>query len=457
MRILSVVEQLLLLLEKRKQPMHVGGLFLFEIPDSANRDFVAKLVQQLEASTTPPSFPFNQVLHKHTFWKTSTNFAVHRHLHHVKLSTTNHSSSLLDYISNEHARPLDKSQPLWACHIIEGVEPESLGGPMRFALYFKIHHALVDGVAAMRLVQKSLSTSPTEVLHLPLWALVSRKAENIAAIMPRKRTLRQLLKEQISTLKPVAYELKNSLAQRQQPDYVKTTQAPSSILNQRIAESRQFLTVSYPLRRLEDIAATLHVSLNDMMLALCAGALRRYLLALNELPSKPLIAFVPISLRQDDSAVGNQTSLVLCNLGTHLTNPKQRLQSIHASMQRGKRLFSRMSQAEVINYSAVAYAWEGVNLLTNAYPTKQAFNVIISNVPGPKEPLYWHGAKLTALYPASVLFDGQALNITVISYLDQINFGIVASDKTLPNLSNLTTFIDQELAVFEQLCLDNTF
>ena len=138
------------------------------------------------------------------------------------------------------------------------------------------------------------------------------------------------------------------------------------------------------------------------------------------MPEEPLIAFVPVSLRKDDSASGNQASLVLCNLATNVDDPIERIKAIHASMTMGKDKFGRMEQAQVINYSAISYAWEGVNLLTNAYPKKQAFNILISNVPGPKEPLYWNGATLSALYPASVVFNGQALNITFSSYFIEL-------------------------------------
>ena len=189
-----------------------------------------------------------------------------------------------------------------------------------------------------------------------------------------------------------------------------------------------------------------------MALTICSGALRSYLLQLKQLPDDPLIAFVPVSLRKDDSASGNQSSLVLCNLATNVADPIERLKAIHASMGLGKDKFERMGQAEVINYSAISYAWEGVNLLTNAYPKKQAFNILISNVPGPGQPLYWNGAALTALYPASVVFNGQALNITFTSYLDKLHFGIVGCDKTLPNLEYLPEGLEQELLNLETLC-----
>lgn len=455
MRVVSLVEQLFFLIEKHKQPMHVGGLFLFDIPTSAKPDFVTDLVRQIRNGETPPTFPFNQVLHNLTFWKSTEHFDLHYHFHHTVLSKPHSFQALLSYVSDVHANMLDKNYPLWECHIIEGIDdvPTTSGTePKRFALYFKIHHSLVDGVAAMRIVEKSLSNSSTEVMTLPPWALLSRDEKNLENIAPNKRTFSGIVKEQIGTIKPVFGELKNELKERKEPGFVSTIQAPTSPLNQRISNSRAFFATTYALSRFQKIAEILQVSLNDVALAICSGALRSYLLQLEQLPEEPLIAFVPVSLRKDDSASGNQASLVLCNLATNVDDPIERIKAIHASMTMGKDKFGRMEQAQVINYSAISYAWEGVNLLTNAYPKKQAFNILISNVPGPKEPLYWNGATLSALYPASVVFNGQALNITFSSYLDKLHFGIVGCDKTLPNLEYLTEALNTELLKLEMIC-----
>lgn len=449
MRVVSLVEQLFFLIEKHKQPMHVGGLFLFDIPASAGPDFVANLVRQLRKGKTPPTFPFNQVLHNLTFWKTTDNFDLHYHFHHTVLSKPHSAQALLSYVSDVHANMLDKNYPLWECHIIEGIDAIN---PKRFALYFKIHHSLVDGVAAMRIVEKSLSNSPNEVMTLPPWALLRRDEKNLENVAPNKRTFGGVVKEQLGTIKPVFGELKNELKERNEPGFVSTIQAPTSLLNQRISNSRAFFAITYNLPRFKKIAQSLQVSINDVALAICSGALRSYLLQLQQLPKEPLIAFVPVSLRKDDSASGNQASLVLCNLATDVTDPVERIKAIHDSMTLGKDKFERMEQAQVINYSAISYAWEGVNLLTNAYPKKQAFNILISNVPGPKGPLYWNGAALTALYPASVVFNGQALNITFTSYLDQLHFGIIGCDKTLPNLESLPDWLDTELSKLEKFC-----
>lgn len=454
MRLLTAVDQLFLLLEGRKQPMHVGGLFLFEPPLDASEDFVANLVAQMRQNKTAPTFPFNQVLSRWLFWQADEGFEVDYHFRHVALPSPARVRELLVYVSQEHGRLLNRAKPLWECHIIEGIEPISPDRPKRFALYFKIHHALVDGVAAMRLVQKSLSQSPNEAMTLPVWALMTRHRNQIDALLPIHKPIRQILTEQISTIRPVLGELKNAFLQRHHPDSVGIFQAPPSILNQPISASRRIAAQSYDFERFRNISQALQVSINDVVLAVCAGAMRRYLQDLDALPKKPLIAFVPVSLRKDKSAAGNQISFLLANLATDLEDPVSRLQCIHRSMNRGKRRFERMTQAQIINYTALAYFWQGVNLITRFYPQKQAFNLVISNISGNRQPLYWNGARLTAFYPASVLFDGQAMNITLTSYLDKIEFGITACSKVLPHVQTLLCLIEEEIALFEQVCAE---
>ncbi|MCG3880938.1 wax ester/triacylglycerol synthase family O-acyltransferase [Psychrobacter sp. Ps3] len=455
MRLMTAVDQLFLLLESRKQPMHVGGLFLFELPEEEqgkDSEFVYQLVQQLQNSEVPPSFPFNQVLENLLFWKTDDQFDVEHHFRHVALPNPGRVRELLMYISKEHSRLLDRAMPLWECHVIEGILPEAEGMPERFALYFKIHHSLVDGIAAMRLVQKALSQSPNEPVTLPIWSLITRHGKKAENLLPTARSASRIIKEQLSTIKPVFTELIDNFKHNGKPDYVGTFDAPMSVLNQRISASRRIAAQSYDLQRFHTIADAFGVNQNDVVLAVCAGAIRRYLLTMEALPSKPLIAFVPMSLRKDESASGNQISFLMANLGTHLEDPIKRMQLIHDSMNSGKRRFRRMNKAQVINYSAIAYAWEGLNVLTGIFPKKQAFNLIISNVPGSKEPLYWNGAPLKALYPASILVDGQALNITLATYLDKIEFCITACSKLLPRVQDILLLMEEELSLLENIC-----
>ncbi|MDO4699153.1 MAG: wax ester/triacylglycerol synthase family O-acyltransferase [Moraxella sp.] len=452
MRALSVIDYLFLFLEAPKQPMHVAGLCIFEIPNHASKDFVKNLVRQIKDSGGKPTFPFNQKLHRRFFWQTDDNFDIHRHFRHVSLPTPS-TDALLAYISQEHGRKLGRQQPLWEFHFIDKLEPEHASAPMRFAIWLKIHHAMTDGIAAMRLLQMSLSTCSEQHTTIPFWSLFAKHRNQLDALLPIGKPFLHIVKEQCQTICPVGKELLCGLRQRlsSQSYFVSTFDAPKSILNQRIGNTRHLSAHTFDKQRFANIAKAFDATTNDVILAVCAGALRQYLSNQNALPNKPLIAFVPVSLRRDDSAVGNQISFILTNLGTHLADAAARLSTIKNSIDDGKRRFLRMNQAQIINYSAITYAWAGINLATGLLPSHQAFNLIISNVPGSQQPLYLNGAKLTGIYPASVLFDGQALNITLANHQDKIDFGITACGTALPNIDSLGRLLCQALTDYERL------
>ena len=190
-----------------------------------------------------------------------------------------------------------------------------------------------------------------------------------------------------------------------------------------------------------------------MVLAVCSGALREYLISQTALPKKPLIAMVPASIRDDDSEVSNRITMILANLATHKEDPLERLNLIRRSVQNAKQRFKRMTASEILNYSAFVYGPAGLNILSGAMPKRQAFNIVISNVPGPTEPLYWNGAKLDALYPVSIVLDGQALNITMTSYLDKLEVGLTGCRHALPKMQTLLTHLEDEIQRFEKLVL----
>lgn len=444
MRALGPIDQAFLWLERRQQPMHVGGLMLFKIPEDADKNFVQEVAARFKA-VTPPVRPFNQRL-EGMFWEEDEEFDLEHHFRHIALPDPGRVRELLAYVSQEHSALLDRAKPLWECHLIEGIEGN------RFALYFKMHHAVVDGVAGMRIAQKSLSTDPNEKALTPLWAVKrdKRPKEETTALSNFADTMTRL-RHQASSIPKVAKELYQAIraSYEHDPDYVSVFQAPRSILNQKVSGSRRFAAQSYDLTRIKTIGKKLGVTINDIVMAMCAGALRSYLLELNALPAKPLIAMVPMSLRRDDSDGGNQISMILANLGTHLADPKARLDIIHRSVQNAKDRFSRMSPSEIMAYSALVYSISGANLMTGIAPKLQAFNVIISNVPGPKEKMYWNGAELDGFYPVSIVLNGMALNMTLTSYVDKLEFGLIACRKALPSMQRLLTYLEDALDELE--------
>jgi len=449
MRALTPVDQAFLWLEGRRQPMHVGGLQLYTPPEDAPPDFVHQLAEGLRESTLPKA-PFNLHLSSRfgiPFWDVDRHFDIEHHFRHLALPEPGRIRELLKLVSQQHSALLDRSRPLWEYYLIEGLEDG------RFAFYCKIHHSLVDGIAAMRLLESALSSDPNAT-NLPApWAIKPprrrRGRRDRSPLAGVTRTLSGVGNQLAGTPK-IAHKLYQAYQDaKYDPDYTSMMQAPRCILNQRITGSRRFAAQSYSLPEIKAVGKKLDATVNDMMLAMCAGALRTYLRDLDALPDDPLIAMVPMSLRRDDTAEGNQVGMIFANLGTQFPRPLERLDSIKRSINDWKRRYADMSPAQIMNFTAMLTAPAGLNLLTGLAPRWQSFNLVISNVPGPREPLYWNGARLDGNYPVSIVLDGQALNITATSYCDRLEFGLLACRRTLPRMQRLLQYLQDALDELE--------
>ena len=452
MKPLSPSDQLFLWLEKRQQPMHVAGLQLFSYPEDAGPRYIRDLVEHLR-SFDQPEHPFNKRLVSRFgqyFWETDKQFDLEHHFRHRALPKPGRIRELLSYVSAAHSNLMDRERPLWEVHLIEGVQGR------RFALYSKVHHSLFDGIAAMRMGARALSEDPEERDRPPIWAMPPRRKPagplipNPVEVATGLARFSAGLSQQVATMPAVLGEIaKVARKSQRNPDFVSFFQAPQSLLNTRITGSRRFAAQSWPMERFKVVGKAMGGTLNDVVLAVCGSALRNYLISQQALPDKPLIAMVPVSLRRDDSSEGNQIAMILANLGTEVADPALRLQRVMASVQEAKARYQAMSPAEILNYTALMMAPAGVHLLTGLAPRLQPFNVIISNVPGPKQPLYWNGARLTGMYPVSIPVDQVALNITLTSYVDQLEFGLTACRRTLPSMQRLLDYIESGLRELE--------
>lgn len=447
---LSPTDQLFLWLEKRQQPMHVGGLQLFSFPDDAPDDYVAQVAERLRAQTQVTA-PFNQRL-SYRFgqpvWVADEHLDLEHHFRFEALPTPGRIRELLAFVSVEHSHLMDRERPMWEVHLIEGL------GERQFALYTKVHHALVDGVSAMRMVTRTLSSDPAERDLPPVWAMPRPdRHEGGRDGGSLWRSLGQLLGasgRQLGTVPAVARALLKTINEaRRDPAYHALFHAPRCILNQKITGSRRFSAQSYSLQRIRAVGHAFGATVNDVVTAMCASALRAYLTSLDALPDQPLVAMVPVSLRRDDSAGGNQVGVILANLHTHEPDPAIRLMNIHQGMQEAKDRYAHMSPEEIINYTALTLAPAAFHLLTGLAPGWQTFNVVISNVRGPSETVYWNGARMEGLYPVSIAMDRMALNMTLTSYNDQVEFGLIGCRRTLPSLQRMLDYLDEALADLE--------
>jgi diacylglycerol O-acyltransferase / wax synthase len=451
MKTLSPVDQLFLYLEKRQQPMHVAGLQLFSFPEGAGPKYVSELARSIREYSSPEP-PFNQRLTRRFGqyqWMEDQQFDMDHHFRHEALPKPGRIRELLSLVSAEHSNLLDRERPLWEAHLIEGIRGR------QFALYTKVHHSVVDGISAMRMGMRALSPDPEERDLPPVWAYKPKKrgrglpSNPVDAVSSLAR-LTTGASRQIATVPALAREI-YSVTQKAKddPNFVSIFQAPDTILNQCITGSRRFAAQSYSLDRLKRLSGAFNCTLNDVVLSMCGHALREYLISQNALPDRPLIAMVPMSLRKDDSAGGNQIAMILANLGTHICDPANRLRVVQASVREAKKRFAQMSPEEILNFTALSMAPTGLNLLTGLAPKWRAFNVIISNVPGPREPLYWNGARLEGMYPVSIVLDRIALNMTLTSYRDQIEFGLIACRRTLPSMQRLLDYLEQSIRELE--------
>ncbi|GAA3016343.1 WS/DGAT/MGAT family O-acyltransferase [Actinokineospora globicatena] len=445
MPLMPVTESMFLLGESREHPLHVGGLQLFELPEGAGPDYVGELHRALLAADDihpllrrRPRGPVSTV--GQWVWTDDDRLDLDYHVRLSALPTPGRVRELLELVSRLHGSLLDRHRPLWEAHLVEGLRDN------RFALYTKAHHALLDGVSALRLLQRSLTTDPAVRDPRPPWA---NREDERPEVATRPRAGVGAVLRDIAGLGPAFARYANEVFRAQTATL--PFAAPRSILNVPITGARRFAAQGWPLARVRAVGEKAGATVNDVMLAMCAGALRRYLLELDALPERPLVAAVPMSLRGgDDSAGGNALGMILCTLATDLADPADRLAAITESTRSGKDVYRGMSQLQVTALSAIPFAPLALGLLPGAVRlTPPAFNLMISNVPGPTEPLYWNGARMLGVYPVSIPYEGQALNITVTSYNGSLEFGLTGCRRTVPHLQRLLTHLDTELADLE--------
>ena len=323
-------------------------------------------------------------------------------------------------------------------HLVEGLDDG------RFAVYAKIHHALLDGVSAMLTLRRALSTDPDDRDARAFWAPNERKSKSAGA----KASLLDTVKkgaESLVALGPGTLNLARKGILQQQ--LTLPFGAPKTMFNVPIAGARRCAAQSWPVERFLAIKNAAGVTLNDVVLAVCGGALRAYLIEQDALPDKSLIAMVPVNLREGESAGGNEVGSILANLGTDLTDPAERLRAVNTSTNNNKEVFRSLPKVQQVALSTFNVAPLLVELLpvlkTTAPPP---FNIVISNVPGARDRLYWGGAELDGNYPMSIALDGQALNITLTNTADRLDFGIVGCRSSVPHLQRLLTHLEDSLS-----------
>jgi diacylglycerol O-acyltransferase len=448
MQALSPTDSAFLWMETRNQPMHVAGLNIYTPPPGSGPDYVSKLLADW-AQHPKAIAPFNlrPILKMGLwYWEEDQEFELDYHLRHLALPQPGRIRELLAMVSRLHGNLLDRNRPLWETYVIEGLP----GG--RFATYSKIHHALVDGVTGARMAANSMCLNNTEH-KAPPWALpfthhpASRRKTAPPSFLQQLGNAARAGKDILPGIGSGLWDIVR--ASYAQGAAALPFQAPPTPFNVEISGSRRFAAQSYSLSRLKNIGKKTGATVNDVTLAICAGALREYLIAQNKLPKKPLVAMVPVSLHGETDVGGNQVSLLLASLATHVADPVKRLKRIVESTSEAKERLTQMPRLQKMAHGITSISPFGAGMVTGTAEKHPLFNLVISNVPGPRESLYLNGAKLDETYPVSIPTHYLALNITISGYGDRLGFGYIACRRSVPVLQRMLDYTNNAIAELE--------
>jgi WS/DGAT/MGAT family acyltransferase len=462
---INAIDASWLAIDSEDTPMHVGSLQIFSLPESFPETFLRDEVERMKAGEVVS--PWNLKLTKSGIlgrllspsWSEDKAIDINYHVRHSALPKPGGERELGILISRLHSNHMDFHRPLWECHFIEGLENN------RFAIYTKIHHSLVDGVNGIRLVERTLADSADQ-LNMPGPWSVGPRAKSGKPSARAKPKLRGLIRQSIDTafdqasntpqlIKALGKLIASSAYKHD--DLMAPFDCPNSILNTRVTHARRFATQQYSLDRLKKLASATDSSLNDIVLFLSSSALRAFMLERDSLPDKALTAGIPVNVRlTGDESIGTEVSFILANLASEEADVMKRLAIIKKSTKAAKQHLQTLPHKVLVQYTMLMMAPYTLQLLTGlAGRVGPAFNVTISNVPGPKHALYYCGCKLEAIYPLSMIVNGGALNITCLSYNGSLNFGYIACRETLPSMQRLAVYSGDALNELETVVTTN--
>ena len=432
-------------IESAHCPFHVAGLMILKLPTNASRDYLRQLARK--CGRLNELWPvFNKKLQNpenlaDAAWIAADDYHPERHVFHYSLPQPGRMQDLLALVTRAHERPLDRSRPLWEVHIIEGL------GRGRFALYCKVHHALVDGVGAMKMMEALLHSSPGKKID---FSRVHPELEKHSGHHSLFESLGDLTKGLLSQYRALP-ELSRLLAhmgadalQGKQDVMRLPFTSPHTIFNAQLDSRRAVIVGDLPLMGVKEIARQAGGTINDVLLAVCGGALRRYLSAQGALPKTSLVAGMPVSLKsaQDDS--GNKLSYIMSPFFTDEANDLRRLRRVIKVTRAAKAELGQLSTTAAQDYYALIMAPAILLTVTgNATKVRPATSAILSNVPGSKEKLYLEGAELEYLYPLSIVTDGMGLNITVVSYAKKLCIAIISCPTDQPGIEGLGKLVKE--------------
>ena len=494
---LSSLDASFLYLETPEMPMHVGSMAIFRLPDGYKGDFFEEFKAMIESRLHIAPI-LKARLEKapldidHPSWVEDDQFDIDRHIFRASLPAPRDRATLERIVGWMHAKLLNRARPLWEFYVFEGMKDNEIG------LYSKMHHAAIDGGAGAALTSMIYDVTPVpRQIDPPTARKVAPEPRDIAANLidsyrqlwtqpsdasaapkslelPRtgKSDLGSVLFDNamfqietavkfaasVPTMLKSLSDVVGKISDPKSRDSLASMASPPTILNKAISSERSFAGTSISLSRAKAVAKASGGKLNDVVLALSSGVLRRYLLSQGALPNKSLTAAVPISLREEGNAeANNQVFGMICSIATNIENPKERLEAIIAQSSKSKEMSHplRALMPQISNLSMLG-APIVVQILSLLYSRSNlsdvlppAANVTVSNVPGPRQTLYAAGAELLHIFPVSISAHGLALNITVQSYRDQLDFGFIAGANIIPHVQVLCDMLPEEFEALE--------
>jgi len=479
---LSGLDASFLYLESARQFGHVSSLCLFALPEDRDYEPFDAWRAQIEGRLHLLE-PLRRKLRMvpfgldHPFWVDDPDFDLDFHVRHLAVPPPGTDEQIGDLVADIVSRPLDRTRPLWESYVIEGLPGR------RFAIVTKVHHSTIDGASGSELLTLMLDRDPGGDEIAPPdsnWrpSSMPSDAEVLARVLPnlaRKpgrflllgaRTARDVGRatrnpflvaaaDQVrSGLRgPVGALLNRGRARAEEGQVLgplPTFTPPPTPFNERITAHRRFAFRSAPLDTVKGVKNALGATVNDVVMAVCAGGLRTWLEAHDALTDRPLAAMVPVSIRtgKETEKWTNRVSGIFAALPTNEPDPVQRVAKVHESMVGAKGLFDAVpadALTDFTQFAPPAVFARAMRTATRLTASSSPINVVISNVPGPRTPLYTAGARLEHYYPVSTIVDGQGLNITVQSYLDTLDFGLIACRELVPDVWDLTDMIVDDL------------
>jgi WS/DGAT/MGAT family acyltransferase len=443
---LSGIDALFLYLETPETPMHVGSAHLYARPAGSSGDFLDRVRRHIATRLDlAPAFrrrlaplPFDIAS---PMWVDEDDVDLEYHVQRVRLRRPGNREQFEDCIARLHAQLMDRRRPLWRLYLIEGLASG------QFGWYSKAHHAVVDGLAGLQFARSflDLEPMPRRVARASrrhearpdlagLVAATLRNAAGQSAMLARRLPEVARVLGLLGRAPPAEESLRKNLLKM-------AGFGPRTPINVPITSARSFATVSLPLDEVKAVAARRDVKVNDVVLALVAAALRRYLAHHGGVPKRPLLAAMPVSLREAGNVeYTTQATMVLASLATHIADPLKRLAAISESTAAAKAVTSHARAVIPRDLPPIGLPWL-LGAATRIYGSAQRLepfpplaNVVVSNIPGPQAPLYLAGARMLTYWPVSIVGHGLGLNVTLQGYCGSLDFGLIAARNAVPNV-----------------------